>query len=169
MGLSEGSGLKSGTRGSGGFSLLELTIVLVMAGLVMGFAGLTFSGYFQRSSAKRAAQVFARDLALARSAAMRSREAVVLRFDESGRWYEIETMGSGTALVRRRFGVNADVDLSSIVLLFAGDSVVFSARGVADLGNIEGGASLGEARFASGATEFSVYFNSLGASKVEER
>ena len=169
MGLSEGSGLKSGTRGSGGFSLLELTIVLVMAGLVMGFAGLTFSGYFQRSSAKRAAQVFARDLALARSAAMRSREAVVLRFDESGRWYEIETMGSGTALVRRRFGVNADVDLSSIVLLFAGDSVVFSARGVADLSNIEGGASLGEARFASGATEFSVYFNSLGASKVEER
>lgn len=168
MELSRSAGLASDSRRSGGFSLLELAIVLVMAGLVMGFAGLTFSGYFQRSSAKRAAQVFARDLTLARSAALRSREAVVLRFNEEGGWYRIQMVGSETELVRRRFRVNADVDLSAIDLVFEGDSLRFSARGVAELENIEGRTSLGEARFSSGPTMFKVYFNSMGASKVEE-
>jgi Tfp pilus assembly protein FimT len=168
VGLSRSSGRASDSRRSGGFSLLELAIVLVMAGLVMGFAGLTFSGYFQRSSAKRAAQVFAGDLTLARSAATRSREAVVLRFYEEGGWYRIQMAGSGTELVRRRFRVNADVDLSAIDLVFRGDSVLFSPRGVVNLENIQGRGSLGEARFSSGSTMFKVYFNSLGASKVRE-
>lgn len=143
-------------------------MVLVMAGLVMGFAGLTFGGYFQRASAKAAAQVFAGDLTLARSTAMRSRQAVVLRFFEEGGWYRIQMAGSGTELVRRRFRANADVDLSSIDLVFRGDSVLFTARGVVDLENIQGKGSLGEARFSSGSTVFKVYFNSMGASKVQE-
>lgn len=159
--------MRSGLVGSRGFSLLELTIVLVMAGLVMGFAGLTFSGYFQRSSAKRAAQVFARDLSLARSTALRSREKVVLRFYESNRWYQVVALSSGTEVARRRFGVNADVDLSAIDLQFDGDSVVFSARGVADLQDAEG-VTLGKAVFTAGTVSFSVSFNSLGSSKVEE-
>jgi len=45
--------------------------------------------------------------------------------------------------------------------------LVFNSRGVADMSRITG--SLGEARFASGATEYGVYFNSVGASKVEVR
>lgn len=153
----------------GGFTLLELTIVLLLAGITMGFAGLTFSGYFQRSSARRAAQVFARDLTLARSSAVRAREAVVIRFFESSRWYQVVAVESGTEIARRRFGVNADVDLSAVDLVFRGDTVVFDSRGVADLSNIQGSGTLGEARFAAGATEYSVYFNSMGASKVEER
>lgn len=144
--------------------------MLVIAGLVMGLAGLTFSGYFQRSSAKRTAQVFARDLTVARSAAVRSRQKVVIRFFEPGRWYQIVTMTSGTELVRRRFGVGGDVGLSGIDLLFGGDSVVFSARGVVDLTNAQTGtkcaASLGEASFVLGASAFVVCFNSMGASKV---
>lgn len=168
VGLSERCRRKSGLWESGGFSLLELTIVLVMAGLVMGFAGLSFSGYAERSSARRAAQVFARDLTLARSTALRSREAVVVRFYESSRWYEIEMEESGTELVRRRFGVNADVDLSAIDLRFLGDTVLFSSRGVASFKNLPSSISLGEARFTAGNTMFRVYFNSMGASKVEE-
>lgn len=152
-----------------GFTILEITIVLVLASLVMGFAGLTFSDYFQRSSARRAAQVFARDLTLARSSAIRAREKVVVRFFESSRWYQIVALDSGTEIVRRRFGVNADIDLSDIELRFRGDTVWFNARGVADLSNIQGSGSLGEARFEAGDTEYSVYFNSMGASKVEER
>ncbi len=155
-------------RGRGGFTLLELTIVLILAGVTLGFAGLTFSGYFQRSSALRAAQVFARDLTLARSSAMRARESVVIRFFESSRWYQIVAVPSETELARRRFGVNADVDLSAIDLVFNGDTVVFSSRGVADLSNIHGGGSLGEAHFEAGATGYTVSFNSMGASKVEE-
>lgn len=153
--------------GRGGFTLLELTIVLILAGVTLGFAGLTFSGYFQRSSALRTAQVFARDLTLARSSAIRARESVVIRFFESSRWYQIVAIPSGTELARRRFGVNADVDLSAIDLRFVGDTVVFSSRGVADLSTIQGSGSLGEARFKAGATQYSVFFNSMGASKVQ--
>ena len=155
-------------RGRGGFTLLELTIVLILAGVTLGFAGLTFSDYFQRSSALRAAQVFARDLTLARSSAIRGRESVVIRFFESSRWYQIVAIPSGTEIARRRFGVNADVDLSAIELDFLGDTAVFSARGVVDLSNIVGSGSLGEARFEAGTTEYTVFFNSMGASKVEE-
>jgi len=146
-----------------------LIVVLTIAGLVTGFAGLAFSRYAHRSAAKRAAQVFARDLTVARSAAVRSRAPVVLRFDEVNRWYEIESLGSGTELVTRRFGANADLDLSAIDLQFYGDTVLFSARGVADLDNREDmGTSLGSASFESGGTTYTVFFNSLGASKVEE-
>lgn len=144
-------------------------MVLILASLTLGFAGLTFSGYFQSSSAKRAAQVFARDLVLARSAAVRAKESVVVRFYESNRWYQVVALSSGTELVRRRFGVNADVDLSAIDLKFRGDTLVFSTRGVADLSNQQVPGPLGMATFKAGTVQYTVSFNSLGASKVEER
>ena len=155
------------SAGVGGFTLIELAVVLVLAGLVLRSAGLTFGEYLERSSARRAAQVFARDLTLARSSAIRTRGSVVVRFFESGSWYQVVVQASGTELVRRRFAVNADVDLSEIDLVFPGDTVVFDSRGVADLSGIA--TSLGEARFTAGATEYGVYFNSMGASKVEVR
>jgi prepilin-type N-terminal cleavage/methylation domain-containing protein len=167
--VSGGPGNRQSASGRRGFTLLELTIVLVIAGLTLGFAGLTFSGYFERSSARRAAQVFARDLSLARSAAVRAKQPFVIRFYESSRWYQVVAQSSGTELVRRRFGVNADVDLSAIDLVFNGDTVVVNTRGVFDLSNIHGSGTLGEARFSAGASRYTVSFNSLGASKVEVR
>ena len=167
--MSAGPGNRPSASGRRGFTLLELTIVLLLAGLTLGFAGLSFSGYFQRSSARRAAQVFARDLSLARSSAVRAKQPFVIRFYESSRWYQVVSQSSGTELVRRRFGVNADVDLSAIDLKFRGDTLLFSARGVVDLSNISGSGTLGEAVFAAGTTSYTVSFNSLGASKVEAR
>jgi hypothetical protein len=55
--------------------------------------------------------------------------------------------------------------LSAIDLYMGGDSVALSSRGVVSLDNALG--TLGEARFSAGATRYIVYFNSLGASKVE--
>lgn len=167
--MSGGSGNRLNASDGTGFTLLELLIVLVLAGLTLGFAGMSFSGYFQSSSAKRAAQVFSRDLAMARSAAVRSKEPVVIRFYESSRWYQVVARDSGTELVRRRFGVNADVDLSAIDLKFRGDTVALDARGVVNLSNILGAGTLGEASFQAGTSRYTVSFNSLGASKVEER
>lgn len=152
---------------AGGFSLLELVIVLVLSALTLGFASVAFSGYLQRVSAQRAAQVFAQDLTLARGAALRGREPVVVRFHEVDRWYSISMQRTGTELARRRFGENADIDLSAVDLMMRGDTVVFSSRGVADLDGAAG--TLGEARFSSGAVEYAVSFNAMGASKVEER
>jgi prepilin-type N-terminal cleavage/methylation domain-containing protein len=152
-------------RSRAGFTLIELVTVLVIAAVGLTYATLAFSGYFQRVNAERAAQLFAQDLALARTVAMRSRERVVIRFYEAGLWYEIEAQASGTKLATRRFGTNADIELSAIGLGMPGDSLVFDRRGFANLGGIPG--PLGTATFASGAVTYTVSFNSMGASKLD--
>ena len=117
-------------------------------------------------SAQRAAQVFALDLTLARSAALRARQPVVVRFDETARWYAVVMQSSGREIVRRRFGVDGDIDLSGIDLRMDGDTVLFNARGAASLSNALG--SYGEARFVSNTFSYKVSFNAMGASEVEE-
>jgi len=148
-----------------GFTLLEVLVVLSITGIGLTFALLSFGGYFQRVNAERAAQVFAQDLTLARTWAVRSREPVVIRFYEASLWYELETQSSATEVVRRRFGVNADIDLTGVALDFPGDSVVFDLRGIADLSSIAG--PLGTAAFSSGPVTYTVSFNSMGASKID--
>lgn len=149
----------------GGFTLLEVMFVLSIAAIMLTYALLSFGGYFQRVNAERAAQVFAQDLSLARNLAVRSREPVVIRFYEGSLWYHVEAQTSATEFTRRRFGINADIDLSGITLDFPGDSVVFDTRGIADLSGI--GGPLGTATFSSGAVTYTVSFNSMGASKID--
>jgi len=151
--------------GRGGFTLLEILIVLAIAAVGLSFALLAFGGYFQRVNAERAAQVFAQDLHLARTMAVRSREPVVIRFFEGGLWYEVASQTSATEVARRRFGTNADIDLTGITLDFPGDTVVFDLRGIADLSGV--GGSLGTATFSSGPVTYTVSFNSMGASKID--
>ena len=145
--------------------MIELTVVLILSSIALTFAGLTFSGYFQRVSAERAARVFSQDLTLARTWAVRSREPVVIRFYESSLWYEVEAQTTATEVARRRFGLNADIDLSAVTLDLAGDSLVFDSRGIADLSGA--GGALGTATFSSGAVTYTVSFNSMGASKID--
>ena len=150
-----------------GVTILELTVVLVIVGVVLAMGALTFSGYFQRSAARRAAQVFAQDLVTARSYAVRAHEPVVLRVYEGSLWYEIVTQNTSTEVVRRRFsGTSADISLSGVALGVSGDTLVFSSRGQIDMSGA--GGPLGTASFSSGAITYDVQFNSLGASKVEE-
>ncbi|MGD8280288.1 MAG: type II secretion system protein [Gemmatimonadota bacterium] len=148
-----------------GFTLIEMIVVLSITAIGLTFAGVAFNSYFQRVSAERAAQVFAQDLTLARDWAVRSREPVVIRFYEGSLWYEVEAQSSATEVARRRFGVNADIDLSGVTLDFAGDSVVFNSRGIADLSGA--GGPLGTATFSSGPVTYTVSFNSMGASKID--
>jgi type II secretory pathway pseudopilin PulG len=140
-------------------------VVLSISAVGLGFALLSFGGYFQRVNAERAAQLFAQDLSLARNWAVRSREPVVVRFYEGGLWYAIEAQGTSTEVARRRFGVNADIDLTGVTLELPGDSLVFDQRGVADLGGAPG--PLGTATFSSGPVTYTVSFNGMGASKID--
>jgi prepilin-type N-terminal cleavage/methylation domain-containing protein len=150
-----------------GFTLIELTVVVAIAGIVVAFGGLTFSGYFQRSAARRAAQVFAQDLVVARSYAVRSQEPVVLRVFEGTLWYQIVTTNTASEVLRRRFtGSAADVDLSNVALDVSGDTLVFNSRGQIDMSGV--GSALGTAAFSAGEVTYEVQFNSLGASRVEE-
>ncbi len=148
-----------------GFTLIELAIVIAVAGVIVTIGTLTFSGYFQRNAARRAAQVFAQDLVAARSFAVRTQEPVVIRFYEVSLWYEVEAQSSADEIARRRFGTNADIDLSGVTLDMTGDSLVFSARGVADLSGAAG--TLGTATFSSGDVTYTVSFNGMGASKID--
>jgi type II secretory pathway pseudopilin PulG len=140
-------------------------VALSVSALGLTLALVTFGGYFQRVNAERAAQVFAQDLTLARLWAVRSREPVVIRFYEGSLWYEVEAQSSATEVARRRFGTNADIDLSGATLDLPGDSLVFDLRGIADLSGA--GGPLGTATFSSGPVTYRVSFNSMGASKID--
>ena len=151
--------------GRRGFTLIEVLVVLTLFSVVLTIGLISFGGYFQRIAAERAAQVFAQDLTLARTMAFRSRQPVVIRFYESGLWYEVEVQQSADEVARRRFGTNAEIDLSAVTLEMTGDSVVFDSRGFADLSGALG--ALGTATFSSGAVTYTVSFNSMGASKID--
>jgi len=150
-----------------GFTILELIVVLTLSAVMLSIVAISFTAYMTRTSAHRAAQVFARDLVLARSTAMRGRETVVIRFYEASRWYEIATVDSGKEVVRRRLGVNGDIELSGVTLDLAGDTVFFDSRGMADLTGAMG--PLGSATFSSGSVTYEVSFNSMGASRIERK
>lgn len=153
-------------RGRAGFTIIEVLIVLTVGAVIAGMGTLAFSGYFQRDSARRAAQVFAQDLVAARGFAIRSQEAVVIRFFESTLWYQVVGSSSSMEITRRRFGGGGDIDLSAITLDMKGDSLVFDARGMVDMTGAVG--SLGTATFSSGVVTYTVSFNGMGASTVDQ-
>ena len=148
--------------GSEGFTILELTVVMVIAVILLSITVTTLSHYNQKTSANRAAMVFARDLTLARSMAVRGRQTVAIKFDETNLYYTVTT-SDGRTLARREFGSSGDVALSAATLELTGDSVQFSARGVGNLG----GSTTATATFTAGDQSYRVTFNGMGASKVD--
>jgi len=148
-----------------GFTLLEVLVVMTIAGLTLAIGWGAYARYVQSSGARTSAQLFVRDLSMARATATRTREPVLLRFHEDDRSYEVVT-GSGEELVVRSFGTNEEVSLSALDLEMPGDSLRFDARGLADLSGIS--EPLGRALFTSGERTVTVSFNAAGASRVDE-
>lgn len=149
-----------------GFTVVELLVSLILFTIAMSLGSTVFSGYQSRTAAHRAAQVFAMDLSLARTSAVRGREVVIVDFDEAGVSYVIR-LESGDTILKRGFGRGDDIPLDSLNLQLTGDSVAFDARGVGDL---SGSAfPLGTASFAAGANVYDVFFNVMGASRVDSR
>lgn len=149
-----------------GFTMIELTVVVTVAAIVMSLGVLSFAGFFQRNAARHAARLFAQDLLAARSFAVGAQEPVVIRFYEATLWYEVESRSTATEIARRRFGAAGEIDLSAVSMDLAGDSLVFDARGMADMTGA--GGALGVATFSSGAVTYTVWFNGMGASKIEQ-
>ena len=152
-----------------GFTVGEMLVSLILFTLftiTLGLASAVFSSYQSRTAAQRAAQVFAMDLSLARTNAVRGRAVVIVDFDEAGGSYVIR-LESGDTILRREFGRDDDIPLDSVNLQLTGDSLVFDARGVGDLSG--SGSPLGTASFAAGVNVYDVSFNVMGASKVDSR
>jgi type II secretory pathway pseudopilin PulG len=146
-----------------GFTILEVIIVLIIAGVTTTLIGLSFGGYMERTSAKRAAELFGQDLTVARNTAARSRQMVTVDFDEGSLSYLVR-VEAGDTLLRRFFDEDADFRLTALDLELTGDTVAFGSAGVADLN----GATLGRAVFTLGNTSYAVSFNAMGSSRVEE-
>ena len=146
--------------------MVEMLVSLILFTIAMALTSVVFSGYQSRTAAQRAAQVFTMDLSLARTSAVRGREAVIVDFDEAGMSYCIR-LESGDTIVEREFGRDDDIPLDLLNLQLTGDSLVFDARGVGDLSG--SGSSLGIASFAAGETIYDVSFNVMGASRLDAR
>ncbi len=146
--------------------MIEILDTLILFTIAMGLSSLVFANFQSRTAAQRAAQVFAMDLSLARTSAVRGMEAVIVRFDEAGMSYLIR-LESGDTIQERGFDRDDEIPLDSLNLQLTGDSLVFDTRGVGDLSG--SGSSLGVASFAVGETTYDVSFNVMGASRVESR
>jgi len=148
---------------AGGFSLFEMLVAMVILSVLAGIAVASFGEYARRTAAVRSAEVFARDLTIARTAAVGERIPVTIVFDESERSYLIRKIG-GEILLTRNFGMEGEIPLSSIDLDIDGDSIVFNERGILAFHNL--GSSLVAARFEGGGRSYVVSFNALGTSAV---
>lgn len=148
---------------SRGFTIIEVLTVLVILGVSLVLVGSTFYRYLERAKAKRAAEIFGQDLTAARNMAARSRQTVVMDFDEVNLNYVVRT-SAGDTLFRRSFGDRSDVPLSAMDLEISGDTLAFGSRGIADLSGATG--PLGQAVFTAGTVTYAVSFNSMGSSRI---
>jgi len=147
----------------GGFTLLEMTMALLIASITLAGFSVAYMSYRSSVSARRAAQVFAQDLSVARSYSVRSRDTVKVVFIESTPRYVISS-SAGDTLVDRSFDPTAEIVLDTMDLDVSGDSIFFDSRGRIDFSGISG--SLGVARFILSNGRFRVRFNLLGTSRV---
>lgn len=145
--------------------MIEILTVLVIMGVSLVLVASTFGNFLSRATAKRAAEIFGQDLTAARNVAARSRQNVVIDFDEVNLTYVVRS-AAGDTLFRRIFDEDSDLHLSAIDLQFSGDTLAFGRRGMADLSGAAG--TLGRAAFTAGNVTYAVSFNSMGSSRIDE-
>ncbi|MDT8368858.1 MAG: GspH/FimT family pseudopilin [Longimicrobiales bacterium] len=151
-----------------GFSLVELTVVLLIAAVLTAISVIAVSSVQTRAAARSAAQHFSRDLAQARSWARRTNEAVTITFDERADSLVYTVVGAGgDTLSRRPFRNGGEIRLDSFDLLMAGDTLRFEADGIASLAGAQPPGPYGVARFVAGPVVYFVHFNATGGSVVE--
>lgn len=122
-------------RRAGGFTLLEVMVVLVVVGIAVGIVAPKMNAFLARNRARAALNRLAVDLAYARAVAVRSGSGAVLRFHpepECGARataaYSITLRGAAPGPPRR--SSVRDVG-GRVCLLYNGpDSVAFSSRGL---------------------------------------
>jgi len=91
-----------------GFTIIELVIVLILAGIIGGIAMIQASKTLAHTSVQQAAAVIATDMKLAHSLAARAREPVRISIDTANRIMRVVDYNAWTTVYsERRFG-NAD-------------------------------------------------------------
>lgn len=113
-----------------GFSMAEILIVLVIAGLVLALAGPKFSSYLRSLTARSTTVQVATDLALARTQAVREGQPVSFRVVSASQ-YQVrveDAVGNPVRIVKT---VDVSGPQQSTVLLSpVGGRVAFDSRGM---------------------------------------
>lgn len=147
-----------------GFTLVELTVVVLIAGIILAMTAVAFSSYAQRAAARGAAQTFSADLRLARNYALRAREAVRIEFVEDSSSYRVVVTSGDTLSARYFRSDRGDFRIDSLRLQVTGDTLHFDADGELDSSVLSSGTAT--ALFSAGGTTYQVQFNATGASAI---
>jgi prepilin-type N-terminal cleavage/methylation domain-containing protein len=157
---------RAGSLNRHGFTLLEVMFVITISVIMMAAVINSFSSYTRERSAQQAAYLLSRDLRLARATAIGSRQPVSLVVSPTTRSYVIRDT-RGTIVARRTFAAGSEMTIETLTLGLPGDSVTFSAQGVATLTGVTSGVA--EAVIGSPRRQYVVRFNATGSSRIIER
>lgn len=104
-------------RAHGGFTLLEVLIVLVIAGIVLGTAIPNLSRSLASTTMQRAASTVAGDLHLAHSMAARQRRPVRISIDTVQKIFRVRDQATPTTIYsERHFGLKGDLPVSRMLV-----------------------------------------------------
>ena len=97
-----------------GFTMVELLFVLLIVAILVGLAAPQLMGAVARSRVDNAAAVLASDLHRAFSVAARQGTPVRIQYTADDRTYRLTDRASGTVVLSRRLGDEAEFSLSGI-------------------------------------------------------
>lgn len=114
-----------------GFTLTELMVVLILAGVALAIVSPSISRAFRRTGVRAAVDEFSSTHSLARSAAVRYGRTAELHIDAvNGRfWVEVDTSSTGTVM-KDTIGVIKFVNANDVTITTSTDLLCFDARGL---------------------------------------
>lgn len=113
-----------------GFTITELMIVLVLAGIAVGIATPSLSTAFRQAGQRAAISEFISTHALARSVAVRHGRTAELHIDNSTGHFWVEVDTGTTAVVKDTVGVLKDVSRNNVTLNSDRSILCFDSRGL---------------------------------------
>jgi prepilin-type N-terminal cleavage/methylation domain-containing protein len=113
-----------------GFTIAELVVVLILAGVAVAIVSPSIGKAFRRTGVRAAVDEFASTHSLARSAAVRYGRTAELHIDATNArfWVEVDTSSAGG--VKDTVGVVKYVDANAVTITTATDLLCFDARGL---------------------------------------
>lgn len=90
-------------RSRDGFTLTELLIVLILVGVIGGFAVMRVGAMMEQTRVQRAASVVAADLKMAHSMAGRQRQPIQISIDEAGRAFRLRDYAVPATIYSERY------------------------------------------------------------------
>ena len=116
-------------RGASGFTLLEILVAVVIAGLLMGLTASGMRTLDRQQRRERLAREVLWEVTVARSYALRGAVPMALVADSVNKTLMVRD-GFGTVYRTLGFGIATEFSATGLVINTAGDSLAFSARGM---------------------------------------